>query len=390
MDSQSKSSFMKRHGFTITFFSIFIFLALFPIPEKFNKPLTSCLVILLSSWCIDIGIIHKNHVPGIKTVLLKVFFPIMVFSMLTGNVKNKADFVRLLKYPALALGHGIWAFVTNSIAIWYFHKCGVIPNWPSALATMFGMGSLAPGTTSYPFAKDATRMGMLDLGNKIFSLFIIAIVIGKSLGGTISTKKIILKVMKMPIVLSFTASIIFILFEIKVVKHMKISGQFCKQIQEITNPIMLFFIGLKFQLPGPEQLELFVPIFLRRTFSMLFLVLLQLIAKVDQKEFTDLMVFVNASNSIWPYVHMQATMDDPKDKSECDSEYSFQIVIYDYATAVFLNMIFSSFDIGLEIATCIMGIYAIITLIFAYFTLQSNVLKQVDESKKFTNSVISY
>jgi hypothetical protein len=31
----------------------------------------------------------------------------MVFSMLTENVKNKAEFVRLLKYPALALGHGV-------------------------------------------------------------------------------------------------------------------------------------------------------------------------------------------------------------------------------------------------------------------------------------------
>jgi len=386
MDSQPKQSFFKRHGYTITFFIIFISLSLIPIPEKFYKPLTSCLIIILSSWCIDIGIIHKNHIPGIKTVLLKVFFPIMVFSMLTGNVKNKADFVRLLKYPALALGHGIWAFVTDGIAIWYLHKCGVIPNWPSALATMFGMGSLAPGTTSYPFAKNMTHMGMLDLGNKIFSLLLIAIVIGKSLGGEISTRKIILKVMKMPIVLSFTASIIFILFEIKVVKHMKISGQFCKQIQDITNPIMLFFIGLKFQLPGPEQLELFIPIFLRRTFSMLFLVLFQVIIKVDQKEFTDLMVFVNASNSIWPYVHMQATLNDPKDKSQCDSEYSFQIVIYDYAVAVFLNMIFSSFDIGLGIATCIMGIYAIVTLIFAYFTFQSNVSKQTNESEQFTNS----
>jgi len=373
---QPKSSFIKRHGFTIAFFSIFISLALIPIPNKFYKPLTSCLVILLSSWCIDVGIIHKNHIPGIKTVLLKVFFPIMVFSMLTENVKNKAEFVRLLKYPALALGHGIWIFTTNCIAIWHLHKCGVIPNWPSALATIFGMGSLAPGTTSYPFAKSLTRMGMLDLGNKIFSLFLIALVIGKNLGGTISTKKIIIKVMKMPIVLSFTASIIFILFEIKVVKHMKISGQFCNQIQQITNPIMLFFIGLKFQLPGPEQLELFVPIFLRRTFSMLFIIIFQLIAKVDQNEFTDLIVFVNASNSIWPYVHMQATMSDPKDKSVCDSEYSFQIVIYDYATAVFLNMIFSSFEIGLELSACIMVVYVIFTLMFSYFTIQSNALKQ--------------
>merc|ERR1719163_110798 len=299
----------------------------------------------------------------------------MVFTLLTGEIKSKREFVKLLKYPALSLLHGCYIFVTASFFVYFLYRNGIIPYWPSALATMFGMGSLAPGTTSYPFAKDITRMGMLDLGNKIFSLFVIAIVIGKSLGGTISTKKIIIKVMKMPIVLAFTASINFILFEIKVVKHMKISGNFCKQIQEITNPIMLFFIGLKFQLPGPEQLELFVPIFLRRTFSMLFLILYQLLAKVKQDEFTDLIVFVNASNSIWPYVHMQATMSDPKDKSICDSEYSFQIVIYDYATAVFLNMIFSSFEIGIELSACIMVIYVIFTLMFSYFTIQSNALK---------------
>jgi len=74
MNNQPKQSFLKRHGFTIAFFTIFIFLALAPIPKKFYKPLTSCIVILLSSWCIDIGVIHKNHIPGIKTVLLKVFF----------------------------------------------------------------------------------------------------------------------------------------------------------------------------------------------------------------------------------------------------------------------------------------------------------------------------
>jgi hypothetical protein len=177
----------------------------------------------------------------------------------------------------------------------------------------------------------------------------------------------------MPIVLAFIAAIIFILFEIKVVRHLKISGQFCSQIQQITNPIMLFFIGLKFQLPGPEQLEFFVPIFLRRTFSMLFLILFQLIAKTDQDEFTDLMVFVNASNSIWPYVHMQATVTD---ESVCDSEYSFQIVIYDYATAVFLNMILSSFEIGLELSACIMVVYMMFTLLFSYFTIQSNAIKK--------------
>jgi len=122
---------------------------------------------------------------------------------------------------------------------------------------------------------------------------------------------------------------------------------------------------------------------------MLFLILLQVIARVNQEEFTDLMVFVNASNSIWPYVHMQATLSDPKDNSQCDSEYSFQIVIYDYATAVFLNMIFSSFDIGLPIAVLVMIFYGILTLLFSYLTVKSNKLKQLNESQESTNNASS-
>merc|ERR1712196_501284 len=181
-----------------------------------------------------------------------------------------------------------------------------------------------------------TVMGMLDLGNKIFSLFFAAFIIGKVLGGNGSTKKIILKVMKMPIVISFVSAIVFILLEIKVSKHMGISGKFCEEIQGLTNPIMLFFIGLKLQMPGLEQLEFFVPIFARRTISMIFLIILQII--MNFKDFTTWLVFVNSANSIWPYVHMQATIS-PDDK-RCNSEYSFQIVIYDYAVAVFLNMLF--------------------------------------------------
>jgi hypothetical protein len=362
------NSFLHNYGFSIFFFVVLSIFSIVDVPEKFEKPLSATMIILLSCWCVQVGIIKNSHIAGIKTVLLQVFFPIMVFTMLTGSVDSVSEFVAMLKYPALSLLHGWLILLSGAVLTYYLiYKGGIIPDWPSSLATIFGMGSLAPGTTSYPFAKDMGKMGMLDLGNKIFSLFCSAIVIGKVIGGNLSMKELIFKVLKMPIVISFIGAIVWILFGIKV-KNMRITGKFCGIIQTLANPMMLFFIGLKLKAPGNDQLELFVPIFARRTLSMIFLVVLQFILKMEQKEFTTWLVFVNAADSIWPYVHLQAIMSDPNDKSEVDAEYSFQIVIYDYAVAVFLNMIFSSFDIDLEYSIFITVGYALLTIIFGYLT----------------------
>lgn len=360
--------FLSTHAFSIFFFLVLTIFSVVDIPTKFENPLSATMIILLSCWCVQIGIIQNSHIAGIKTVLLQVFFPIMVFTMLTGNVDSVSKFVRMLKYPALSLLHGWFILLSGAVIVYYLiYKGGIISSWPSSLATIFGMGSLAPGTTSYPFAKDMGAMGMLDLGNKIFSLFCSAIVIGKVIGGNLSIKGLIFKVLKMPIVISFIAAIVWILLGIKA-ENMRITGKFCSIIKTLANPIMLFFIGLKLKAPGNDQLELFVPIFARRTLSMIYLIILQLILKMEQDEFTTWLVFVNAADSIWPYVHLQAIMSDPNDKSEVDAEYSFQIVIYDYAVAVFLNMIFSSFDIDLESSIFIMIGYALMTISFGYLT----------------------
>lgn len=364
-------SFITSYGFSIFFFLVLTIFSIVKIPSKFEKPLSASMIILLSCWCVQVGIVKNSHIAGIKTILLQVFFPIMVFTMLTGNVKSVSEFVRMLKYPALSLLHGWFILLSGAVLVYYLiYKAGIIPSWPSSLATIFGMGSLAPGTTSYPFAKDIGAMGMLDLGNKIFSLFCSAIVIGKVIGGNLSIKELIFKVLKMPIVISFIAAIVWILLGVKA-EDMQITGRFCAIIKELANPIMLFFIGLKLKAPGKDQLELFVPIFARRTLSMVYLIILQLLFKMEQNEFTTWLVFVNAADSIWPYVHLQAIMSDPNDKSEVDAEYSFQIVIYDYAVAVFLNMIFSSFDIDLESSIFIMIGYALLAIFFGYLTLRN-------------------
>merc|ERR1712061_396974 len=110
------------------------------------------------------------------------------------------------------------------------------------------MGSLAPGTTSYPFVinkEGKTLLMMFDLGNKLWSLLLICLIIGKAVGGKdLSMLNLIKKTIKMPIVIAFSAAITFILIGIKVEKDMKITGLFCVKISKITSPFMLFFIGL--------------------------------------------------------------------------------------------------------------------------------------------------
>lgn len=241
---------------------------------------------------------------------------------------------------------------------------------------MLEVGSLAPGTTVYPFV---AAMGnsfkniafMCDFGNKIWVLLIIAIIIGKATGGNIPLSNLLLKISKMPIVIAFTSSIFFISAGVNVETDARITSEFLKMIGNCTNTFMLIFIGLKLTIPNKNKIQVFGPIFLRRTLSQIMLVLYQIIFEFKINDFRALLIFFNAANSIWPYVHMQTILPNPKDKTIVDCDYLLDLIIYDYTFAVFINMFFSTFDIFIWEAVGIACIYAFLTIIFVHLTLSN-------------------
>lgn len=343
--------------------------------KKYKKPLASMMLIFFSRWCLDIGLIEKSHIPALKTILLKVLFPIFAFNNLTTMKRQK--FANDLILSALGLINNLIVFSLGSFLIYYcLHKKCKMLTRSCTLAAMFEVGSLAPGTTVYPFV---TAMGknfkniafMCDFGNKIWTLLIIAIIIGKATGGNIPLSDLLFKISKMPIVIAFITSIIFICAGINMETDARITSEFAKMIGNCTNPFMLIFIGLKLTIPNKNKIQVFGPIFLRRTLSQLMLVLYQLIFKFSKDDFRALLIFFNAANSIWPYVHMQTILPNPKDKSIVDCDYLLDLIIYDYTFAVFFNMFFSTFHVYIWEAVSITCVYAFLTITFVYLTLSN-------------------
>merc|ERR1711904_710886 len=94
------------------------------------------------------------------------------------------------------------------------------------MGSIWAAGSLAPAATAYVFGLDIypngeKQMMMTDLGNKLWSLFIISIIMNFYFGERkTSIIRLITKIFKMPIIQSFLVSILFILLKINVEKDL--------------------------------------------------------------------------------------------------------------------------------------------------------------------------
>jgi len=113
----------------------------------------------------------------------------------------------------------------------------------------------------------------------------------------------------MPIIQSFLLAAIFIFLEINVEKDLRITGKFLATLKTMANPFIMIFIGMKVELPSFNELQLFTPIFARRTFSLFIMIVTQLLIKLDKNEFITNIVFSMSADSIWPYVHLMALYD---------------------------------------------------------------------------------
>merc|ERR1711959_590351 len=102
---------------------------------------------------------------------------------------------------------------------------------------------------------------MTDLGNKFWSLFVISIALNFYFGGKgISIIKLGIKILKMPIIMSFLSAMLLIGLGIDVERDMKITGKFLASLKTIANPFIMVFIGMKVQIPNINELQIFTPI----------------------------------------------------------------------------------------------------------------------------------
>jgi hypothetical protein len=257
-------------------------------PSSYSNPLKNLLIMISVKWLMEIKILEKSDLAGAKAVLFKIFLNALVFVSLTSL--DKEQFLNMLKFPLFGFMHDIIIWFLMGIFMFFLNKMKFMDS-RECMGSIWAAGSLAPVATAYVFGKEiyesgVTQMMMIDLGNKFWSLFVVSIAMNFYFGGKeISVTELSIKIIKMPIILSFLFAMIFIFIGIDVEKDMNITGGFLVSLKNIANPFIMVFIGMKVQMPSIHELKLFIPIFARRAMSLYITIISQLFMKLDEKVF---------------------------------------------------------------------------------------------------------
>merc|ERR1712000_176796 len=97
------------------------------------------------------------------------------------------------------------------------------------------------------------------------------------------------------------------------------------------------FIGLKLEIPGADNLQVFIPIVIRRAVSLAIVCSIQAIARYEHLTFITFVMFAQSANSVWPYAHLMKIVDENDER--VDFDFMLQLSAYDYSFATILNIV---------------------------------------------------
>jgi hypothetical protein len=173
-----------------------------------------------------------------------------------------------------------------------------------------------------------------------------------------------------PIVIGFIVGILLLFLDNKLTnKSSKVSEHFMLAMKDLAETTTMAFIGLKLQLPNLKNIQLFIPMMVRRMVSIFFVSAIQRVMNYDLKTFQTLLIFANGAISIWPYVHFSKIIE--KDDPRVDLDFYLQMVAYDYSLAALINLIMALPEVN---HTFWSGY--IMSLVFAVATMVTTMLSQ--------------
>lgn len=336
---EAAEAFLFVSIFLIAFFT-FIFIS---IPDSLHDSVSHLMLIFCSKCALELGFFKHEYVEGVKALLFDLLFPSLVFCSLVKI--DRSELLSIAHFALIALYLNVAVFICGRLGCFAMIRANVL-NLAQATACGFGMGSLSAGSTALPFAPTISdhaqnQIIILDMGNKIWELVIVCILVNIQLSeGDIPLKSMFLRIVKKPILIAFVFGVVLTFCD-QNMDNLKLTGEFLLDLKGVCGTMIMIFIGLKLQFPKPGTMEVLFPIFIRRGFSFIFISAFQLFVNYDDKTFLALLVFANAANSIWPYVHIAAAVDEPDRRVDSDS--LMNLVAYDYALAVFVNSALSSY-----------------------------------------------
>lgn len=280
-------------------------------------------------------IVNEDQVKGIKTIVLDMALPAMIFVALM-KVEINVD---LLFLPVLALVFNLIMLGAMKYLMPFF---GIEPKTPAMRTMMLMMPSLAPGLTCFPFVvaylgDDVLAWAALaDIGNKLFFLifaYLLAMsmfyrhqeLVSQSNGQKI--KQLLLAMLQEPINLVILVAITLLLFGLNLESLPGFMTESILMMKDMMTPLVLLFIGIAVVLKW-DQLKMITSLLLFRA-GITFIcsaILVFMLPLPTEAAILLAVVFPQSAVSFWPFAHMAAVRKLERDKkTEMKKEPTFDL-----------------------------------------------------------------
>ena len=283
----------------------------------------SLLLLILIGFLLKNRLIKEDHKKGLKTIILDLALPAMIFVAL---LKIEVD-SELIFLPLLILVWNAVMLIASKLAL---PLLGFSKNSSETRTWLMMIPSLAPGLSCFPFlmeylGEDALAWGALaDIGNKVYVLifsYLLAMSwyyrhmgLGSRSNGQ-KVKELIISMFKEPINMVIIVALVLLGFGLRIENLPGFIGESVLMLKDIMTPLVLLFIGVSVILKWDQIQTIASILLLRAGFSLvlsgLFVTLIDL---PNEAAILLAVVFPLSACSFWPFAHMSAIRQMERDK----------------------------------------------------------------------------
>ena len=283
----------------------------------------SLLLLILIGFLLKNRLIKEDHKKGLKTIILDLALPAMIFVAL---LKIEVD-SELIFLPLLILVWNAVMLIASKLAL---PLLGFSKNSSETRTWLMMIPSLAPGLSCFPFlmeylGEDALAWGALaDIGNKVYVLifsYLLAMSwyykhmgLGSRSNGQ-KVKELIISMFKEPINMVIIVALVLLGFGLRIENLPGFIGESVLMLKDIMTPLVLLFIGVSVILKWDQIQTIASILLLRAGFSLvlsgLFVTLVDL---PTEAAILLAVVFPLSACSFWPFAHMSAIRQMERDK----------------------------------------------------------------------------
>ncbi|MBN7816382.1 AEC family transporter [Algoriphagus pacificus] len=283
----------------------------------------SLLLLILIGFLLKNRLIKEDHKKGLKTIILDLALPAMIFVAL---LKIEVD-SELIFLPLLILVWNAVMLIASKLAL---PLLGFSKNSSETRTWLMMIPSLAPGLSCFPFlmeylGEDALAWGALaDIGNKVYVLifsYLLAMSwyyrhmgLGSRSNGQ-KVKELIISMFKEPINMVIIVALVLLGFGLRIENLPGFIGESVLMLKDIMTPLVLLFIGVSVILKWDQIQTIASILLLRAGFSLvlsgLFVTLVDL---PSEAAILLAVVFPLSACSFWPFAHMSAIRQMERDK----------------------------------------------------------------------------